>query len=308
MNPNKQSLTVIKEEHFGIARKIVSNMTLESWQNIPHCVITHEPQVDKFLDILKEINEGKSKEEKITINTAMLRVLVEAIKACPILNSHMEFDQKYVRGCIKSFKEINISMPMILKSGEMMTINMHNMHEKTMSQMRDSIADKAKRANNSIMEEAMYEVSLNDTLTKLSHGHIVKAINRVIGSLTGKHKIKTLKGKAKKDYYSIPENERITKHDIEQGTITISNLGSACRNWKGVCTILEIIPPQVCAIGIGAVQLSAIAHQDGTVTAGKIMPITLAFDHKAIDMGDVTPFVDKLNEIFENPEVIKEWV
>ena len=27
----KQTLTTIKDEHFGIARKIVSNMTTESW-------------------------------------------------------------------------------------------------------------------------------------------------------------------------------------------------------------------------------------------------------------------------------------
>lgn len=28
----KQTLTTIKDEHFGIARKIVSNMTAESWK------------------------------------------------------------------------------------------------------------------------------------------------------------------------------------------------------------------------------------------------------------------------------------
>ena len=28
----KQTLTTIKDEHFGIARKIVSNMTTESWE------------------------------------------------------------------------------------------------------------------------------------------------------------------------------------------------------------------------------------------------------------------------------------
>ena len=33
----KQTLTTIKDGHFGIARKIVSNMTTESWETIPHC-------------------------------------------------------------------------------------------------------------------------------------------------------------------------------------------------------------------------------------------------------------------------------
>jgi pyruvate/2-oxoglutarate dehydrogenase complex dihydrolipoamide acyltransferase (E2) component len=38
------------------------------------------------------------------------------------------------------------------------------------------------------------------------------------------------------------------------------------------------------------------------------MPLTIAFDHRAFDLGDVKPFMEKLNEIFLNPEVIKEWL
>ena len=33
---------VVKTEHFGIQRKIVANMTTESWQNIPHVTYTYE--------------------------------------------------------------------------------------------------------------------------------------------------------------------------------------------------------------------------------------------------------------------------
>ena len=304
----KQNITVTKEEHFGIARKIVSNMTAESWETIPHAVVTYEPEVTEFLKVVKEINEGADKSTKITLNTVMLRVIVEGLKACPALNAHLEFNRRLVRGCVKTIEEINISMPMILKTGEMMTINMHDMQSKTMSQMRDAIADSARRANNSDMNEVMFEVSLDNTLNGLKKGKIAQTVNRLIGSKTGKHKVKTLTGKAKKEYYSIPETDRLTKHDIEQGTITVSNLGSVCRNWNGVCTILEIIPPQVCAIAIGSTQLVPIAEADGTLRAGTKLPLTIAFDHRALDMGDVTPFIDKLNEIFENPQIIKEWV
>lgn len=301
-------MKIIKNEHFGIARKIVSNMTSESWETIPHAAISYEPEITEFLDVMKEINAGRTKEKRITINTAMLRIIVEGLKACPVLNSHIEFNRKLVRGNVKTFEEINISMPMILKTGEMMTINMHDMHNKSMSQMREAIAESARKANNSDMNEVMYEVSLDNTLQALKRGKISQTICRLVGSKTGKHKVKTLSGKAKKEYYSIPETERLTKHDIEQGTITVSNLGSVCRNWNGVCTILEIIPPQVCAIAIGASQLTPIAEQDGTVRTGYKLPFTIAFDHRALDMGDVTPFINKLNEIFENPQMIKNWI
>lgn len=300
--------TVIRDQHFGIARKIVSNMTAESWETIPHAVISYEPEVTEFLKVMKDINKDATPETKLTINTIMLRVIVEGLKACPIMNSHIEFNRKLVRGNVKTFKEIDISMPMVLKTGEMMTINMHDMQDKTMSQMRDTIADSVRRANNSDMNEVMFEVSLDNTLQGLKKGKIAQTINRLVGSKTGKHKVKTLTGKAKKEYYSIPVTDRLTKHDIEQGTITVSNLGSVCRNWNGICTLLEIIPPQVCAIAIGATQLVPIAEQDGTIRTGYRLPFTIAFDHRALDMGDITPFVNKLNEIFDNPDIIREWV
>lgn len=304
----KNEKKIIKNEHFGIARKIVSNMTSESWETIPHAVVSYEPEVTELLKVMKEINKDAAPETKITLNTIMLRILVEGIKACPVINSHINFNRKLVRGEVKTFEEIDISMPMILKTGEMMTINMHNMHNKTMSEMRDAIADSAKRANNSDMNEVMFEVSMDNTIQGLKKGKIAQTVCRLIGSKTGKHKVKTLSGQAKKDYYSIPEKDRLTKHDIEQGTITISNLGSVCRNWNGICTILEIIPPQVCAIAIGATQIVPIAETDGTVRTGYKLPLTIAFDHRALDMGDLTPFINKLNEIFANPEIIKEWV
>lgn len=300
--------TVIRDQHFGIARKIVSNMTAESWETIPHAVISYEPEVTEFLKVMKDINKDATPEKKLTINTIMLRVIVEGLKACPIMNSHIEFNRKLVRGNVKTFKEIDISMPMVLKTGEMMTINMHDMQDKTMSQMRDTIADSVRCANNSDMNEVMFEVSLDNTLQGLKKGKIAQTINRLVGSKTGKHKVKTLTGKAKKEYYSIPVTDRLTKHDIEQGTITVSNLGSVCRNWNGICTLLEIIPPQVCAIAIGATQLVPIAEQDGTIRSGYRLPFTIAFDHRALDMGDITPFVNKLNEIFDNPDIIREWV
>lgn len=304
----KSNRTIIKSEHFGIARKIVSNMTSESWETIPHASLSYEPEITEFLDVVKEINKDVAPETKLTLNTVLLRVIVEGLKACPVMNSHIEFNRKLVRGNVKTFEEIDISMPMILKTGEMMTINMHNMHNKTMTQMRDAIADSARRANNSDMNEVMFEVSLDNTLQGLKQGKILQTINRLIGSKTGKHKVKTLTGKAKKEYYSIPKTDRLTKHDIEQGTITVSNLGSVCRDWNGICTLLEIIPPQICAIAIGSTQLVPIAEMDGTIRTGYRLPFTIAFDHRALDMGDVTPFINKLNEIFANPEMIKEWI
>ena len=76
----------------------------------------------------------------------------------------------------------------------------------------------------------------------------------------------------------------------------------------GDCTLLEIIPPQVCAIAIGPIQRSAMVDEDDTIRAGKKISLTIAIDHRALDMGDIAPFLNKLNEIFKNPQIVKEWV
>ena len=298
-----------KSTHFGIARKIVSNMTAESWEQIPHAGLIYEPEVSAFLAECKKLNEGcTDKSKKITINTVMINVICEGLKEAPKMNAHLEFNRKLVRGCLHEFENVDVSMPMLLPNGEMMTINMHDMGNKTLTEMTEAINDSARRAKNTDLNEVMFEVSLDNTLQGLKKGKLLQAIRRLYGSKTGKHKVKTLSGQAKKDYYSIPATERLTKHDIEQGTITISNLGSVCRDWNGLCTILEIIPPQVCAIALGATQLVPIAEEDGTVRTGYKLPITIAFDHRALDMCDVVPFMNRLNEIFANPEIIKEWI
>lgn len=301
-------MKAVSTEHFGIARKIVSNMTSESWETIPHASVTYEADVTGLFDTLRQINAGMDKAEKITVNTAILKVIVEGLKACPKMNGHIEFNRKLVRGTVTTLENIDISMPVVLKTGEMMTINMHGFEEKSMSQMRDAIADSMRRANNSDMNEVMFEVSMDNTIQGLKKGRIGQTLNRLIGAKTGKHRVKTLTGSAKKEYYAIPEADRLTKRDIEQGTITVSNLGSIYRGWRGQCTILEIIPPQLVAIGVGAAQQRPVCAPDGEVTTALIMPMTVAFDHRALDMGDVVPFFERLDEIFGHAEALRQWV
>lgn len=300
-------MALTKSTHFGIARKIVSNMTAESWEQIPHACMVYEPEVSAFLAECKKLNEGcTDKSKKITINTVMMKVICEGLKAAPKMNAHLEFNRKLVRGCLHEFDHVDVSMPALLPNGEMMTINMHDMGSKTLTEMTEAINDSLRRAKNTDLTEVMFEVSLDNTIQGLKKGKILQTVRRLYGSKTGKHKVKTLSGQAKKEYYSIPTTERLTKHDIEQGTITISNLGSIKRDYKGECTLLEIIPPQVIAIAINSAQQKPVVV-DGEVKVGTVMPLSICMDHRALDYGDIVPFLNKLDEIFANPQIIQEW-
>lgn len=304
-------MAVYKTENFKIARKIVSNMTTESWNDIPHATMSYEADVTELLKECKKLNSISS--EKITINTLMLKIICEGLKAAPKMNCTLEFNKKLVRGTLNYHDNIDISMPMILHTGEMMTVNMHDMGNKNLDEMTRAINDTARRANNSDMNEVMFEVSLDNTLTGLKKGKILQTLRRLYGSkMPGKHQVKTLKGKAKKEYYSISEKDRLTKHDIEQGTTTISNLGSIYRAQKGECFLLEIIPPQVSTFAVNAIQKRPVVTEDefgnDKIEIRKILPITIAIDHRALDYGDVVPFFEKLDEVFSNPQMIFEWV
>ena len=301
----------INTTHFGIQRKIVANMTSESWETIPHVTYMYEPDVTEFMKAYKKLNLNRSGADKISVNTLILKVICEGLKAAPAMNAHMHFNRKLVRGSIDTFKNIDISMPMILPNGEMMTVNLHDFEEKNLDEMTDYIQDVYRRAENTDLNEAMFEVSLDNTLTALKSGKIGQAVCRLIGSKTGKHKVNTLHGAAKKAYESIPVEDRLTKRDMEQGTVTVSNLGSVYRAGRGAAALLEIIPPQVTAFGVGAIQDKPVVVTDAFgekhVEARQVLPICIAFDHRALDFGDIVPFLQALDSIFENPQIMYTW-
>ena len=302
-------MKITRTEHFDIQRKIVANMTTESWEQIPHVAYVYEADVTDLMTEFKKLRS--SSKTKITLNTVLMKAIIEGLKAAPVMNSHLSYNRKLVRGELKTFEDINISMPMLLPDGRMMTVNLRDFQNKSLLAMTDYIADVTRRAENTNLNEVMFDVSLDNTITGLKQGKVKQTVRRLIGSKTGKHKVHTLHGAAKKAYYSIPEKDRLTKKDNEQGTVTISNLGSLYRGQSGYGTLIEIVPPQVCAFALGAVQDKPVVVTDKfgnkTIEARQILPITVVFDHRALDFGDVIPFLKKMDSIFAHPQVIQEW-
>jgi pyruvate/2-oxoglutarate dehydrogenase complex dihydrolipoamide acyltransferase (E2) component len=307
-----KDLKVKNTEIFGIQRKIVANMTTESWETIPHVSYLYEPDVTAFFREFRKMNEGRAKDDRISVNTLMLKVIAEGLKRAPVMNSHMEYKRGLVRGKLVTYENINISMPTILPDGSMMTLNIRDIENKNLDDISEQIKDSVRRANNTDMNEVMFEVSLDNTLNALRHGQIRQTILRLIGSKTGKNKVKTLHGHAKRRYLSIPENDRLTKRDLEQGTVTISNIGSTVRGVHGEFALLEIVPPQVTVFGIAPIQDRPAVINDeisGEKSVGirQVIPICIAFDHRAIDFGDIVPFLKCLDGIFADPEIIYTW-
>ena len=95
-------MSVYKTENFKITRKIVSNMTAQSWEEIPHATMTYEADATELLEEIKRLNDERAQgEDKITINTVMLKIICEGLKAAPKMNTTLEFNRKLVRGTLK---------------------------------------------------------------------------------------------------------------------------------------------------------------------------------------------------------------
>ncbi len=292
---------------FGIQRKIVANMTSESWRSIPHVSYIFEPDLTSFVEKYKEFDTNLQKEGKhVTLNTVMIKAICEGLKAAPQLNAHIHFEPKLVRGKVTTFDQIDISMPWILPDGRMMTITMKDMGNRSLGNMTEYMAETAKKIEKTDLNEAMYQVSMHDTFEKLAKGKFLQVGQRLIGSLTNKkHRVKHLTGDAKKAYDAIPDSEKLTVSDLQQGTITISNIGSITRGHDGHVGLLMIIPPQVCAIAVGAVtKKPVVVSKDGKdeIEIRTTVPLDICFDHRVLDFGEVKPFIDALQNIFDNPD------
>ena len=57
-------MAVTQSIHFDIQRKIVSNMTSESWETIPHSSFIYDADVTDFMKELKALNAERAKEDR----------------------------------------------------------------------------------------------------------------------------------------------------------------------------------------------------------------------------------------------------
>ena len=292
---------------FGIQRKIVATMTTESWRHVPHVSFVYEPDVTKFVEEYKKFDEETP--YRLTFNTAMLKAIAEGIKANPAMNAHIHYELKLVRGKLKYFDNVDISVPWTLPDGNMMTICMKDVGNKSLEEMAAYTDDINRRLKNTNLTEALYSVSIHDTMKRLTSGHVLSALQRLYGSKTNpRHRVSPLKGRAKKEYDSIPDADKITYDDLKQGTVTVSNIGAASKGINGYLDMLMIIPPQICAIGLSALQKKPVVIKDENgeerVEVRTILPICICFDHRALDFGEIQPFISRMEEIFKKPEIL----
>lgn len=300
-----------KSIKFDIQRRVVSHMTTTSWHHVPHVSYIYEPDITDFYNEFRTLSQGRRNAgHKITFNTIMIKTITEGLLSSPVLNSYIEYNFIKAEGTIHIADNINISIPWVLPDGRMITPVIFNAQKMSLDDISDYILCLSKKIDNTNINELLYRAAVDDTINEIKNNNI-SILRRILALKLSTNRVKGLTGKEKEKYYRIPENKRLTVKDIVSGTVTVSNIGSLYKEQSGFLSLLEIIPPQVFAIGIGSIQEKPGVHisKDGykEICIRKYLSMCLVFDHRAVDFRSVVPFIKRLDEIFAKPNIIQKW-
>ncbi|MDR3576721.1 MAG: 2-oxo acid dehydrogenase subunit E2 [Anaerolineaceae bacterium] len=302
-----KTISIKEIQPFDLHRKVISATTSSSWKNIPHVSYLYEPDVTDFYNEFEKLTGGP---RKISFNTIMLKVIVEGLLAAPQLNSLLEYTARTVTGRLLVCADINITLPWLLADGRMITPIVAKADKMSLGAISGAVADLRQKIERTNIDEMLYQSVRADTIGELKKFN-PGVIWRILSSAFSGQKLTRLHGEEKKQYYSLPEELRLTEKDIMNGTVTVSNVGSLYRQQRGHFGLLEVIPPQVLAVGVSAVQEKPGIFLDCTgnqhIGARKFLPLCLAFDHRAADFDTLVPFLKRLDEIFARPQEIHSW-
>ena len=88
--------------------------------------------------------------------------------------------------------------------------------------------------------------------------------------------------------------------DMRDGTITISNIGSA----RGLWFTPIINHPEVAILGVGRIDKKPVVLEDGTIGVGQMMALSLSFDHRIIDGALAQNAMNDIKRLLANPELL----
>jgi len=271
---------------------IVAASTARGWQS-PHVSFVCEADVTGALSRLAELNSGR--ERKIAANTMFVYLITAGIKACPAANAHVNYSRWLATGSVTFIEKIDINMPVILPSGKMITVKLPDFGAKTLTEMQDCIDKLMRKISLSNSDIPLMETAVRDTVSLLKKGDLFRPLGRLLGLKLGKNRVKGISAQAKRVYKAMPAEDRLNSDDVNLGTVTISNLGAAVKNIRGFPALIDLVSPQVLAVGIGPLYEAA---------GRRLAPLCFVFDHRALDFGDIAPLIRAVDALCGNPEGI----
>lgn len=308
----KKSFEMVENEiPLDFLRKATGYTLTISQQTIPVAGFVREADVTKLWAVYEKLHADTSRPIRISFNTLMLRFFAECLKSAPILNAHLKYKPFNATGTLTYKGSIEVSMPMILPNGRMIPLVLHDAGNKNLDEMAFAVSEIARKSYNTILDETLYDVAYERMMGLVKHGHVLQAVATAISSFVGKNKVKFPPAKVRKEYRkAVKPEDRLCAEDIGEGTVCISDLGSIYSG-KGFATTSPVLQPTTAVIAFGRVrdEDKVYKKENGELDLKtvKILPITILFDHKIGGFPDIVPFMNKLDELLENPEEMLNW-
>ena len=97
----------------------------------------------------------------------------------------------------------------------------------------------------------------------------------------------------------LSRTRKIRLEDLQDGTFTITNVGSV----GAIFSVPIINPPQVAIMGVHRIKDMPVVV-DGKIRIGKVMGVSLAFDHRVADGAEATLFMNEVIRHLEDPDLL----
>lgn len=95
-------------------------------------------------------------------------------------------------------------------------------------------------------------------------------------------------------------DNKLALPDMRDGTITISNIGSA----RGLWFTPIINYPEVAILGIGRIDKKPVVLEDGSLGVGNVLALSLSFDHRIIDGMTAQLAMNEVKRLLSNPDIL----
>lgn len=297
---------------FGIERQVVAFSTADSWARVPHVSYLYEADAGPLLAYHRELSErlraGGGPPAKVTLNTLLMKIVAEGLVAAPLLNSHLKYSSFSATGRLIRRPHVDITIPWLLPDGKVISVVVPRVEGQSVGELQLSVDGLEKRIGASDIRELLGKTAQSDTLRRLGAGDAV-GLRRVLALLLRLNRLSLLKGAERRRYYSSPAAGRLSPEDVDGGSVVVSNIGSLRKGLRGEFALLDVIAPMVFAVGIGAAQEkpAVILDEAGVKKIGikTIIPLCLAFDHRACEFAALLPFIDRVEELFAEPRLLE---
>jgi pyruvate/2-oxoglutarate dehydrogenase complex dihydrolipoamide acyltransferase (E2) component len=301
-----KGIAVRKDHWMDAQRRVVAHKTVEAWTGTPHVSVLFDldvTELQRFIALHRDTPDFSG--VRLNINAALLKIVAEGLKQAPEMNAHIAYTRHTGVGRMKLFRDINIAVPMLGQGRRIITPILKHVGDRSLRAVCEGIADLKRRVSNTNVELLMIEAARRDTIARLLRGRI-DVLYRSYANFFGRGRVRLPDRAARKAYAEVPESERLTADDLLCATILVSNIGSVAADIPVRLSLLEIIAPQTAAIGMAAIQRQPLARTDEhgreTVAVRSVLPMTICFDHRALDFEQVTPFMREVTRLCVEPE------